>query len=122
MRRTAAPRPSYSQEEAAQTIARLLDGYAAPCTLRFYDNRLNITNSYQVHSRRKRLAVCAILAATPPTARRAESLSAEWLVHNLAYDLHVRRRSARDVDLDYLTDRRWMVRAATRLFELLHLF
>ena len=122
MRRTAAPRPSYSQEEAAQAIARLLDGYAAPCALRFYDNRLNITNSYQVHSRRKRLEVCAILAATPPTARRAESLSAEWLVHNLAYDLHVRRRSARDVDLDYLTDRRWMVRAATRLFELLHLF
>ena len=109
MRRTAAPRPSYSQEEAAQAIARLLDGYSAPCTLRFYDNRLNITNSYQVHSRRKRLEVCAILAATPPTARRAESLSAEW-------------RSARDVDLDYLADRRWMVRAATRLIELLHLF
>lgn len=122
MRRTNTPRSSYSQEEAEQAIARLLSGYPAPCTLRFYDDRLNIANSYQVHSRRKRLEVCAILAVTPPIARRAESLSAEWLVHNLAYDLHVRRQSARDVDLDYLADRRWMVRVVSRLFELLHLF
>lgn len=121
-RDTTAPHHSCTQAEACQSIAALLAGYPIPCTIRFYDDRLNITNSYQVHSRRKRLAICAVLAHTPPTTRRAQSLSAEWLIHNLAYVLHIRRRAARDVDLDYLRDRRWIVRAATRVFELLHLY
>lgn len=66
-----------------------------------------IVGSHAVHEpARMREILDAIIAfdrLTPtqrPWRRSMESLLKEWKLHNLAYALHVYRKSARDVDLD----------------------
>lgn len=66
-----------------------------------------IVGSHAVHgTERMREILDAIIAfdqLTPterPWRRTMDSLIKEWKLHNLAYALHVYRKSARDVDLD----------------------
>ena len=58
-----------------------------------------------------------ILAHTGATERSFENLAAEWRFHNAAFRLHLQRRSARDVDLDYTRDPRWPIRAVTAVLD-----
>ena len=95
----------------------LLARYDGACVVTFGARRVNITNSYLVRGRAERLAICAILASCERTVRTANNLSAEWVLHNAAYRLHVLRRAARDVDLDYDQDPRALVRLCTKLLE-----
>ena len=70
-----------------------------------------------VKSWRDRSLICAILAHTGATERSFENLAAEWRFHNAAFRLHLQRRSARDVDLDYTRDPRWPIRAVTAVLD-----
>ncbi|MEG1524767.1 MAG: hypothetical protein RRZ24_03440 [Clostridia bacterium] len=66
-----------------------------------------IRESYRVHNaQRKREILDALIAfdretpTDPPWQRTRDSLYREWKLHNLAYRLHIYRKSARHVDLD----------------------
>ena len=107
----------YTQDEAAALINRILEPWSPLCRLSFTEGGFKISYSYMVKSWHDRHLICAILANTGATARSCESLEAEWRFHNIAYDMHIRRRSARDVDLDYERDPRRIVRAVTALFD-----
>lgn len=109
----------YTESEAAELINAILEPWSPLCRISFGDTAFKISYSYMVKSWRDRHLVCAILAHTGATSRGCESLAAEWRFHNIAYGLHIRRRSARDVDLDYERDLRMLVRAVTALFDLL---
>ena len=81
------------------------------------EDAFKITYSYMVKSWRDRHLICAILAHTGATERSFENLAAEWRFHNAAFRLHLQRRSARDVDLDYTRDPRWPIRAVTAVLD-----
>lgn len=116
------PELNESVHRASSEINDLLAPYGDDCAIRFHADRVTLTNSYRVRSRSKRLQICGLIARTELTDRSRESLSAEWFFHNLAYELHVRRSSARDADLDYRQDTRKSVRLVTDIFEKLHLY
>ena len=113
-------------DEALTKLRHEINALLAPCgedcTVQFSERELTLFHSYRVRSRALRLRICALIAASGLTARSATSLSAEWRFHNVAYALHIRRESARHADLDYGQDSRRLVRLATRLFEILHLY
>ena len=116
--RAAAPS---SREEAQAQINDLLRRCAPGCTAEFYDDALKIRDSWRVRRRKDRLAICEVFARSGLTHRTAKNLSSEWLLHNIAYALHVGRRSARDVDLDYGRNRVRLVDFCTKALEILHL-
>lgn len=116
--KSAAP---FSREEAQTLINDLLRRCAPGCTAEFYDDALKIRDSWRVRRRKDRLAVCDVFARSGLTWRTAKNLSSEWLLHNIAYVLHVGRRSARDVDLDYGRNRVRLVDFCTKALEILHL-
>ena len=66
---------------------------------------MEIRFSYRQHAKSERDAVLAVLRnveCNDPTGwqRTERSMNREWELHNLAYRLHLGRRSARHVDLD----------------------
>ena len=84
-----------------------------PSDVLVFDDRHNGNPSFQIleshrvkGERRKREILQAILdydartPSDPPWRRSMDSLLREWNLHNLAFILHVYRRSARHVDLD----------------------
>ncbi len=88
-------------------------GDAAPEDVVVLDDRatgnpsFQILASYRIRSRaRKKEILQAIIdfdmanPTDPQWKRSMDSLVREWNLHNLAYRLHVYRRSSRDVDLD----------------------
>ena len=116
------PTAPVSCEEALARINDILRRCAPGCSAEFYDDALKIRDSWRVRRRRDRLAVCDVLARSGRTHRTAKNLSSEWLLHNVAYALHVGRRSAKDVDLDYDHNRVRLVDYCTKALELLHLY
>ena len=62
-----------------------------------------------------------ILSRCGLTDREYDNLAAEWLLHNLAYDLHFMRGSARHVALDFGHNLRREVDYCTRILEILGL-
>lgn len=46
-------------------------------------------------------------------------MSAEWLGHNICYFFHIKRDSTKDVDIDYVRDPRFVVRAGAKALEML---
>lgn len=107
----------YTEGEATALIDEILERWSPLCRLSFGENSFRISYSYMVKSWYDRHRICAILAHTGATSRGCESMAAEWRFHNAAYALHIRRGSARDVDIDYKRDVRWLVRAATAIFD-----
>ena len=92
------------------------------CTAIIGKNEICLVNSYHIHSRKKRLEICRLIAESGLTKRTPESLSAEWFFHNAAYVLHIRRSSSKDADLDYTADARASVRLFSKICEVLHLY
>jgi len=108
----------YTQEEAAAQIEALLQPSVPECKVIFYSNRVQILSSCHVRSRARRMEVCRILAHCGVTQRSAEDLSAEWVFHNIFWDLRLFRGATRDVDLDYRGDSRLPVRMGTALLRI----
>jgi len=113
--------PSYSVEEALAAIQTILDRHAPDCRARLFEKELEIRNGFRVRSRSDRLKVALILSRCGLTEREYDNIAAEWLLHNLAYDLHFLRGSAMHVALDFGKDKRWEVNVATRIMEILGL-
>ena len=77
------------------------------------------SNDFQKRSDTHYKKICEILSRTEKTEREYDNMSAEWLGHNICYTLHIKRDSTRDVDLDYIKDSRWYVRAGAKALEIL---
>lgn len=110
--------PHYTLKEAEEEINSMLINYGPECKVEFYDDAVKIRNSYLVRSELIRHRVCAVIAHTDLTARSFENMSAEWLLHNICYKLHIKRSSAVDADLDYTRDRRFIVRLLTEIMDI----
>ena len=111
----------YSVEEALEAIQSILDHHAPDCKVKLYEKELEIRNGYKVRSRRDRLKISLILSRCGLTEREYDNLAAEWLLHNLAYDLHLMRGSAKHVALDFGHNIRREVDYCTRILEILGL-
>ena len=110
---------SYTPEAAAELIDGILEQYSPDSTVTFGNGNVHITNSYLISSRYDRQKISTIIRNTGLTERTSLNLAAEWKLHNIAYDLNVKRDSTTDADLDYVADPRWYVNAATGILELL---
>ena len=115
---------TYSVEEAKTAVNDILSEYSnddVSCVFTYDDKNsaFHISNSYLVKSRYDRQKICEILSRTEKTEREYDNMSAEWLGHNICYTLHIKRDSTRDVDLDYIKDSRWYVRAGAKALEIL---
>lgn len=109
----------YTVEEAKETIDKILLKYDPRCVIAFRRTDAEIIDSFKVDSMDDRHVICEIIARTGVTKRDYEDLSAEWEFHNAAWAAHVKRSSAKDVSLDYGADPRWVVRFATKVFDVL---
>lgn len=116
---------------------RLPEGEKGPTSrIRVIDDRYTENPSFQIKSshlirdaKRKKEILNAIIAfnratpTDPPWNRTALSLKREWDLHNLAYRLHLYRKSAAHVDLDNRDEGKgylhFFVTAAERVVELL---
>lgn len=107
--------------EAKEKIDEILEKYGPTCRIAFLRAVAIINDSYKIHSKKDRTDICKIIAESGITHRTADNLSAEWEVHNVAFDTKLYRSHAKDVDLDYESDPRFMVRLATNVFEKLHM-
>ncbi len=112
-------KPHYTLKEAEDEINSVLSCYGPDCKIEFYDDAAKIRNSYLVSSEFIRHRVCAVIANTDLTPRSFENMSAEWLLHNICYRLHIKRSSSIDADLDYIRDRRFTVRLVTWVMDIL---
>jgi len=108
-----------SREEAKEQIDAILAQYGDTVHIDFRKYDAEIIDSYRVTSTKDRHAVCKLLIATGLTKRTYEDLSAEWALHNFSWRMHVLRRAAKDVSLDYGHDPRLIVRIATKIFDIL---
>ncbi|MBE6969911.1 MAG: hypothetical protein E7442_07350 [Ruminococcaceae bacterium] len=109
---------TYSVEEALEAIQTILDRHAPDCKAKLFEKELEIRNGYKVRSRSDRLKISLILSRCGLTDREYDNLAAEWLLHNLAYDLHLMRGSARHVALDFGHNIRRIVDVCTRVLEI----
>ncbi len=110
---------TYTKESAKNEIDKILENYGDDVSATFNDTGVEITNSVKVKSRYDRQKISTIITRTENvTKREFDDLSAEWLFHNIAYDLHIKRDSAISANLDYSSDSRWYVVGATDLLEI----
>ena len=114
-------RETYSVEEALEAIQAVLDRHSPDCKAKLFEKELEIRNGYKVRSRRDRLKISLILSRCGLTEREYDNIAAEWLLHNLAYDLHFMRGSARHVALDFGRNIHREVDWVTRILEILGL-
>lgn len=109
----------YTKESAKNEIDKILGDYGDDVSATFNDTGVEITNSVKVKSRYDRQKISTIITRTENvTKREFDDISAEWLFHNIAYDLHIKRDSAISANLDYSIDSRWYVVGATDLLEI----
>lgn len=108
---------NYGLEEAKELIDRILSAYSDKCKIVFFEDNAEITDSYLVNKMHDRQLVCEIIRRTGITDRDYEDMSAEWEFHNVSYNMHFKRESAKDVNLDYAGDPRKSVRTATAVFK-----
>ena len=104
---------------AKKEIDAILQDYGPQCRIHFLRTTATLTDSWRVDSKEVRHAICRLIAETGVTKRSYENLSAEWEVHNLAYQMHIGRKHSADADLDYEKDPHLPVRAASDLFDLM---
>lgn len=91
----------------------------------FFDESVRINESYCL-SRSERLEVlCFIVYCCEQKgiacSRTIQSLEAEWIMHNLLYRINYKTESTKDVDLEYIRDKRWYVNATTIMMQILGL-
>ena len=110
---------TYTEDEAVAAINTILSKYSDDSYIEFNDGAAKIYNSHTVTSRYDRQMICAIITRTDKTDREYDSLSAEWFLHNMVYEMHIMEESTRDADLDFVEDSRPHVRLATLIFEML---
>lgn len=111
----------YSPKDAKALIDHELAKYGPACRITFYDTYAEIVESWKIKSTAERHRICEIVSRTGLTERTYENLAAEWEFHNVAYDVHFMRESAKDVALDYKGDPRRSVRLATDLMDKLNI-
>ena len=109
----------YTFAEAKELIDSILKEYGDTCEIHFERRYADLITSYKVTSRKTRHLVCEIIRRTGVTDRSVGNLSAEWMVHNVAWYLGVFRESAKDAALDYDKDPRRSVRMATSVLQVL---
>jgi len=114
-------REEYSVEEALEAIQVILQRHSPDCKAKLFEKELEIRNGHLVRSRRDRLKVSLILSRCGLTEREYDNLAAEWLLHNLAYDLHFMRGSAKHVALDFGHNIHRVVDICTRILEIIGL-
>lgn len=112
-------RNTYSTAEAEQEINKILSAYSPDCRVEFLEDAAKIKNAYLVTSSFDRHKVSAIISRTELTGRSYENISAEWRFHNIAYNMHIKRSSAVDADIDYQQDERWYVNLITWFMDIL---
>ncbi len=105
--------------QAKKEIDEILQKYGENCQIAFLRKVAIIIDSYKVSSKEDRHSICKIIEQAGLTERSHENLSAEWKVHNMAYDMRIARGHAKDVDLDYDGDPRFYVKLATDLCDVL---
>ena len=110
-----------SPEEAKRQIDDILRRYGESCSIIFRETDAEIKDSFLVDSKLDRHLICEIISRTGLTRRSYEDLSAEWEFHNAAFNANIERGSARDVSLDYGRDPRWIVRWATKIFDIFNI-
>ncbi len=113
----------FNQDTAKRLINEIFanEGYTE-VMINFTSAGAHIVNSFMVELEEIRLRICRILEHTEGFLRTAESLSAEWKLHNdLYYSLFALvprvKSSAKDADLDYINDGRWYINDATSLYD-----
>ena len=74
-----------------------------------------------MRSVRDRHRVCRIIAATGLTERSYEHLSAEWQLHNMAWDLRFFPSRAADADLDYGRNSFWLIDVVVWIMDALNI-
>lgn len=111
-----------NEDLISMAIRGVLDRYCRESEIHFFENGIEITYSYMVTKTIDRLAITNIIYNAGLTKRTPKNLAAEWRVHNLAYKLHIAKRHARDVMLDYKGDTRLSVKMATKIFELFGMY
>ena len=114
---------SYTQVEATEEINKILESYSHDKNTKvvYSDNNFKIKNSYKVKSRYARQKVCKIVSRTEGIKFNREygNMSSEWLFHNIAYELHIKRKSTADADIEYTGDCRPYVYIPTKVLEIL---
>ena len=114
---------SYTQVEAMEEINKILESYSHDKNTKvvYSDNNFEIKNSYKVKSRYARQKVCKIVSRTEGIKFNREygNMSSEWLFHNIAYELHLKRQSTADADIEYTSDCRSYVYIPTKVLEIL---
>ena len=95
---------TYTIEEAKKAIEEI----TGTDTVTFGDNNVQINDSYNIHSRYDRIKISKIIQNTVDdkgnklTDRTTYGLSAEWVGHNLMYNLHIMRNNRTEhVNLDF---------------------
>ena len=110
---------TYSKDEAKEEIDGILSKYSDNSEITFHDDNAQISESYKVTSRYDRQKISEIIRRTGETSREYDHMSSEWLGHNVCYRLHIKRDLTEDVNIDYIKDSRWYVRAGTKVLEVL---
>lgn len=64
------------------------------------------------------LSVSTITAKNITTLKMF-NMTSEWLFHNIAYELHLKRKSTADTDIEYTGDCRPYVYISTKVLEIL---
>ena len=97
----------------------ILSKYSDNSEITFHDDNAQISESYKVTSRYDRQKISEIIRRTGETSREYDHMSSEWLGHNVCYRLHIKIDLTEDVNIDYIKDSRWYVRAGTKVLEVL---
>ena len=108
----------YTQEEATAEINKILNQNNSSSSVQFNADGVKIQNSYKI-KRRDRQKICKIIIRTEgiDASRTFGNMSSEWLLHNIFYNLHIKRAQAQDADLEYAQDSRWYIRGVTLILE-----
>lgn len=118
---------SYTKEDAKEKIDEMLKDYNE-CEIAFNSEGVNISNSYQVKSRYERQKISMIVKRTGITERSVGNMSAEWVFHNIVYDvlkpfpdvfgIGDKRDSAQSAFIDSTRDGRDGVVVFTKILEI----
>ncbi len=110
---------SYTVEEAKEEIDGILKEYDDSSEIIFGNSGVHIENSMEVDSRYDRQKISMIISRTDDlTKREYDNISAEWLLHNIVYDMGIMESSTQHANLDYTKDRRPIVVFSSKLLEI----
>ena len=92
--------------------------------LSFYNNHVQIEKSYHFNFDERMETLEYFISYTKDNnllmSRDIKSLESEWYIHNVCYNLGIKKDSSKDVDLEYIEDNRWYVNFAVDVAETFH--